>query len=56
MIFINYLDEVMECTISKLVDDTRFCVLEGRAALLRDLDRLENGLTRTSWCSTESEN
>ncbi|KAK4825581.1 hypothetical protein QYF61_000580 [Mycteria americana] len=41
IIFINYLDEVMECTISKLVDDTKLCVLEGRAALLRDLNRLE---------------
>lgn len=31
----------MECTVSKLVDDTGLCGLEGRATPLRDLDRLE---------------
>lgn len=31
----------MECTVSKLVDDTRLCGLDGRAAPLRDLGRLE---------------
>jgi len=44
-IFVGDMDDEMECTLSKFVNDTKMCsvvdMLEGRDTIQRDLDRLE---------------
>ncbi|GAB0203913.1 cAMP-dependent protein kinase inhibitor alpha [Grus japonensis] len=40
-IFVGDMDSVIECTLSKFVNDTKLCGVVGRDAIQRDLDRLE---------------
>lgn len=52
--FINNLDDETECDLRKFMDDTRLegggnmaDMLEGRAVIQKDLDRLEKGVDRS---------